>query len=208
MIGEDNDIRQGAIIGTEPQSWEIDHDDTGVTIGDRNIIREYVTVNRAMEESGNHTRIGDDNMIMAYCHVAHDCEVKHDTTLTNNVTLAGHVTIEEHVNIGGLTAFHQFVRVGSYSMIGGLSRINQDVVPFIRIAGNPAEVYDLNAIGLRRNGFSRDDRSALKEACNYLFHEGLNTSQALEAIRDDMELIAPVQQLIDFIEGSDRGIHK
>ncbi len=207
-IGENNTISDGVIIGTRPQSRVIEHEDTGVWIGDDNVLREYVTINRAMEEAGKDTRIGNNNMLMAYSHVAHDCLLEDEVTLTNSVALAGHVTIEERVNVGGLTAFHQHVRVGAYAMIGGLSRINQDVVPYIRVAGNPAEVYDLNAIGLRRNGFDREARSRLKEAFRYLFREGLNTSQALQKIRREMPENDSVRRLVEFVEASDRGIQK
>ncbi len=206
-IGKNNEIRNGAVIGTPPQDWSYEGDDSGVKIGDDNILREYITINRATE-SGGYTRVGDDNMIMAYCHIAHDCEVGDDNALANGVTLAGHVELGDHVMMGGLTPVHQFVRIGSYTMVGGLSRLNKDVAPYIRIAGNPAKVYDLNSIGLRRHDISEEKRQKLKKAVRLIFHSDNNTSQALEKIEAEFDQNEELKVLVDFIRESERGIHK
>jgi UDP-N-acetylglucosamine acyltransferase len=209
-IGSGNQIGTGAVIGTKPQDWSYDGEETGVVIGDDNVIREYATVNRSSSGPDGDTVIGDENMIMTYCHVAHDCEIGDDVSMANGVTLAGHVTVEDHVMMGGLTPVHQFVRIGAYSMVGGLSRINKDVPPFIRISGNPAQVYDVNAIGLKRNGIDSEGRKNIKKAFRLIYRENYNTSQALEKIRGSEELEGEthVQHLVEFIEESERGIHK
>lgn len=209
-IGPNNQIGAGTIIGTKPQDWSYEGEATGVVIGADNVIREYVTVNRSSSGPDGKTSIGDGNMIMTYCHIAHDCQVGNDISMANGVTLAGHVTVEDHVMMGGLTPVHQFVRIGAYSMVGGLSRINKDVPPFIRISGNPAKVYDVNSIGLRRNDIDSDGRSLIKQAFNYLYRNKNNTSQALEKIRADNELSgnSHVDHMVEFIEESERGIHK
>lgn len=209
-IGEDNEIGTGAILGTKPQDWSYEGADTGVQIGSGNIIREYATVNRSTDAPDGMTVIGDDNMIMTYCHIAHDCQLGDDISMANGVTLAGHVTVGDHVMMGGLTPVHQFVRIGSYSMIGGLSRINKDVPPYIRVSGNPAEVYDVNAIGLKRNDIDSSSRKRIKKAFNYVYRDGYNTSQALEQIEGDNELDDNrfVADFVTFIEESERGIHK
>lgn len=206
-IGCNNEIMHGAVIGTPPQDWSYEGNDSGVIIGDDNILREYITINRATETDG-YTKIGDDNMIMAYSHVAHDCVVGNDNAFANGVTLAGHVEVCDHVMMGGLTPVHQFVRIGSYTMVGGLSRLNKDVPPYIRIAGNPAEVYDLNSIGLRRHDFSESERKQLKKAVRTIFHSGLNTSQALNKIEEELESTPNLENLVGFINDSERGIHK
>ncbi len=206
-IGKDNSILTGAVIGTPTLVWSYQGSDSWVNIGDSNILREYITINRATE-SGENTRLGDNNMIMAYSHIAHDCIVGNNNALANGVTLAGHVKVQDHVMMGGLTPVHQFVRIGAYSMVGGLSRLNKDVPPYIRISGNPAKVYDLNSIGLRRNGVASEDRRVLKRAVRIIFHSNLNTTHALEKIEEEIEPVEHLENLLDFIRTSDRGIHK
>lgn len=207
-IGADNSIEVGSVIGTDPQDWSYEEgSETGIVIGDGNIIREYVTINKATAE-GEMTRIGDGNMIMAYCHIAHDCVVGDNVDMANGVNLAGHVTIGSNVVVSGHTGFHQFVRVGDYAMVGGLSRIVKDVVPYSRVSGNPLEVYGLNSIGLKRNDFDQDTRHQLKRAFKVLFRNDNNTTQALDVLREDFAEDDIVQGLVEFIENSERGIHK
>ncbi len=207
-IGGNNQLQVGCVVGTEPQDWSYEEENsTGIEIGSGNILREYVTVNRATED-GNSTRIGDDNMIMSYSHVAHDCELGDEIDMANGVSLAGHVTIGDHAIISGHTGFHQFVRVGKYAMVGGLSRIVKDVIPYLRVSGNPLEVYGVNSIGLKRNEFSSETRTLLKRVYKVLFRDDNNTSQALEILRTEYEDEDIVQDLVEFIEGSERGIHK
>lgn len=207
-IGSDNTIEVGTVIGTDPQDWSYDDgSETGIVIGDGNIIREYVTINKATAE-GEMTRIGSGNMIMAYCHIAHDCTVGDNVDMANGVNLAGHVTIGSDVVVSGHTGFHQFVRVGDYAMVGGLSRIVKDVVPYSRVSGNPLEVYGLNSIGLKRNDFDQETRNQLKRAFKVLFRNDNNTSQALDVLREDFADDEIVQDLVAFVENSERGIHK
>ncbi|MGM0380459.1 MAG: acyl-ACP--UDP-N-acetylglucosamine O-acyltransferase [bacterium] len=206
-IGKNNEIQKGAVIGTPPQDWSYEDSDTGITIGDDNVLREYITINRSTDEEED-TTVGNENMIMAYCHIAHDCEVGDGNALANGVTLAGHVTVEDNVVMGGLTPIHQFVRIGSYAMVGGLSRLNKDVPPFIRISGNPAQIIDINSIGLRRNDFSADTRKLLKQAFKIIFRSNNNTSQALEEINRELPENEHLKSLVNFIENSERGIHK
>lgn len=207
-IGSGNVIEVGTVIGTDPQDWSYDEGtETGIIIGDDNIIREYVTINKATAE-GEMTRIGNENMIMAYCHIAHDCVVGSNVDMANGVNLAGHVTIGSDVVVSGHTGFHQFVRVGDYAMVGGLSRIVKDVVPYSRVSGNPLEVYGLNSIGLKRNDFDQETRHRLKRAFRILFRKDNNTSQALEALGEEFEGDELIEGLVEFIEDSERGIHK
>ncbi len=206
-IGKNNKILTGAVIGTSPQDWSYEGNDSGVKIGDQNILREYITINRATE-SGGYTQLGDNNMIMTYSHIAHDCVVGNNNALANGVTLAGHVEVHDHIMMGGLTPVHQFVRIGSYAMVGGLSRLNKDVPPYIRISGNPARVYDLNSIGLRRHGVPEAERKLLKRAVRILFYSDLNTTHALEKIEDEVESCKHLDRLIEFVRSSERGIHK
>lgn len=207
-IGPDNKFGAGTIIGTEPQDWGYEGGNTGVRIGSENVFREYVTINRSTDEPDGNTVIGNDNMIMSYCHIAHDCRIGDGNALANGVTLAGHVTVQDHVMMGGLTPVHQFVRIGSYAMVGGLSRINKDVLPYIRVSGNPAKVYDLNVIGLKRNDFDADARQILKKAFNLIYRENNNTSQAVEKIKQRLSGDVSIDHLVEFIENSERGIHK
>ena len=204
-IGSGCRLYHGVVIGTEPQDLKFDNEKTYVRIGDSNTIREYATVHRATGE-GEATLIGDNNFIMAYVHVAHNCVVGSNTVLANGVNMAGHVTIEDYASISGLCVVHQFVRIGSYSYTGGGSRIPMDIVPFIKVAGNPALVNGLNSVGLRRRGFKPDTISTLKRSYRLLFRSNLNVTQALERIRSELPMIDEVKHLIEFIEGSERGI--
>ncbi|MFB6355084.1 MAG: acyl-ACP--UDP-N-acetylglucosamine O-acyltransferase [bacterium] len=207
-IGEDTTVASGAILGSPPQDRAYDGEPTKVRIGKRNIIREYVTVNRATSGHGEATEIGDDNMIMSYCHVAHNCKIGDNVDMANGVTLAGHVEVEDHVMMGGLAPVHQFVRIGEYAMVGGLSRINKDIVPYIRASGNPAKVFDVNVVGLRRSDMDSDTLSLLKKAVEILFRSGNNTSQAVDQIKDELPDNDRIQHLLEFIDRSERGILK
>ncbi len=208
VIGSHNTFEVGCVIGTPPQDWSYEESsNTSVEIGSYNILREYVTVNRATTD-GQATRIGNDNMIMAYSHVAHDCEVGNDIDVVNSVNLAGHVTLGDHVIVSGYTGFHQFVRVGDYAMIGGRSGIRKDVVPYATVSGDPPEIYGINSVGLRRHNFEPETRTLLKKAFKILFRDGNNTSQAIEKLCDQFDGEAPIRRLIEFVENSERGIHR
>jgi UDP-N-acetylglucosamine acyltransferase len=204
-IGANNRFFHGAAIGCEPQDKKFAGETSYVDIGDNNDFREFCTVHAATGE-GEKTRIGDNNLLMAYVHVAHNCHLHDDCILANAVNLAGHVEVERHATVGGMTPVHQFVRVGAFSFVGGGSRLPQDVPPFIKVAGNPVEVAGVNSIGLKRNGFSDGDIINLRLAYRLLYRSGLNVTQALERIATDCELSPHIEELMAFIRRSDRGI--
>ncbi len=184
-IGEHNRIFAGAAIGQEPQDLKYDGTLTQVRIGDHNLIREYVTVNRAAR-SGNATVIGNGNLLMAYVHVAHDCVIENQVVIANNVAMAGHVHIESRATIGGVVGIHQFVQIGKLAMVGGMSRIDRDVPPYTLVEGNPCRVRSLNQVGLKRAGLLQDDEGRtgqlLKKAYRILYRSGLSLNAALEEL--------------------------
>jgi UDP-N-acetylglucosamine acyltransferase len=204
-IGSRCRICHCSVIGSEPQDLKYGGEKTHVRIGDGNTIREFTTVHRATGE-GHETVIGDNNFIMAYAHIAHNCVVGNSTVLANAVNMGGHVTIEDHASVSGLTVIHQFVRVGKHSYTGGGSRIPMDIVPFIKVAGNPPVVNGLNTVGLQRHGFPAETLRVLKQAYRLIFRSNLNVSQALEQIRSDLPGIPEILYLTEFIEKSERGI--
>ena len=204
-IGRGNRFFHGAAVGSEPQDKKFGGETTYVEIGDNNDFREYCTVHAATGD-GEKTRVGSDNLLMAYVHIAHNCHIHDGTVLANAVNLAGHVEVEPHAIIGGLTPVHQFVRVGKFAFVGGASRLSQDVPPFVKVAGNPVEVAGINSIGLKRNGFTDDDLRDLRQAYRLLYRSGLNVTQALEKIATNCELSRHIEELMAFIRRSDRGI--
>lgn len=204
-VGAGCRIYHCSVIGTEPQDLKYRGEKTYVTIGNGNTLREFTTVHRATGE-GQGTVIGDGNFIMAYAHIAHNCSLGSDIVLANGVNMGGHVTIEDHASVSGLTVIHQFVRIGGYSYTGGGSRVPMDIVPYIKVAGNPPVVNGLNTVGLQRHGFASETIRVLKEAYRLLFRSNLNVTQALERLRSDLPGIPEVHHLIEFIEESERGI--
>lgn len=206
-IGHGCKIYTGAIIGSPPQDLKYKGEDTKLIIGENNIIREYTTINLGTIEKGL-TKVGSNNLIMAYSHIAHDCVVGDNCVLANCATLAGHVTIEDRVVIGGLGAIHQFSRVGKYSIIGGCSKVVQDIPPFSTCDGHPARIYGLNLVGLRRAQVSAKTISDLKAAYKYLFFSGLNKQSALLKASCEVPQSPEVLYLIDFIKTSTRGISR
>lgn len=199
-IGIGNKIFPGAAIGLETQDLKYKGATSSVKIGDHNRIREYVTINRATDE-GEVTQIGDRNLLMAYVHVAHNCMIENQVVIANNVALAGHVEIESNAVIGGVLGVHQFVRIGRLAMVGGMSRIDRDVPPFMLIEGNPARVRSLNLIGLKRSGLSGDDVALFKKAFRLLYRSDKSLTQAVEELgllsdRDDL------QHLYQFLQAS------
>jgi UDP-N-acetylglucosamine acyltransferase len=205
-IGEENQIFQFASIGTDPQHTKYRGERTRLKIGNRNIIREFVTMNLGTEGGEGITTLGDDNFFMAYSHLAHDCEVGNNTLFANSATLAGHVIVEDYAIIGGLVAIHQFVRVGTLAMIGGGSMVSQDIPPYTLAVGDRARLYGLNLIGLRRRGFSNKTIVKLKRAYRIVFHSRLKLSEAVKKVRESLGDIPEVKNFIDFIESSKRGI--
>ncbi len=207
-IGDDNRVFPFASIGLIPQDKKFKGERTTLVIGQRNIFREFVTINRGTQGGGGVTRIGDDNLFMAYVHVAHDCVVGHKTIFGNAATLSGHVSVEDQANIGAFSAVQQFCRVARQAFIGGFSVITLDALPFVRTVGNRARVYDLNLIGLERQGMSEDTIARLKGAFRYLLQSKLNTTQALQQIEQDETVQCPeVDYLVDFIRSSKRGVN-
>lgn len=189
-IGEHNSIFPGAAIGLEPQDLKYKGGASWVKIGDRNRLREYVTINRATE-TGEATVIGNDNLLMAYTHVAHNCVIEDEVIIANNVAMAGHVHIESMAVISGVLGIHQFVRIGRMAMIGGMSRITRDVPPYMLVEGNPAKVRSLNLIGLKRRGFTPTDFKQLKKAFRLIYHDSIPLAEAiaqLETLSDNEHL--------------------
>jgi len=207
IIGHDNNIYQFTSLGEIPQDKK--YDDTEATyleIGDRNEIREYCTMNRGTVQGGHVTRIGNDNWIMAYCHIAHDCQIGSNTIFANGASLAGHVQIADHVILGGFTLVHQFCVMGTHSFSGASSLIFKDVPPFVTVWGNRAKAYGINKEGLKRRGFSNELIRVLHQAYKIIYKQQLTIEQAIERL-DELSVNHPeVQQLTDFLRQSTRGI--
>ncbi len=206
-LGEDCHVYTGAVIGVPPQDLKYRGEKTKVVIGKNNVIREYVTINRGTAGVGE-TRLGDNNLLMAYAHVAHDCVIGSYVVLANNATLAGHVIVEDRAVIGGMTPIHQFCRIGTYAILGGGSRTNKDVPPYCKAAGSPIRMYGLNSVALERNNFSLDVRNQLKKAYKIVFRSKLNTTQALAQLKKETNWCDEVKYFIQFIAESERGITK
>lgn len=209
-LGADNVIYPYASIGFAPQDLKFGGEPTELHVGDRNQIREYVTLHRGTVGGGGVTRLGSGNLLMIGTHVAHDCIIGNDCILANNATLAGHVTIEDGVTVGALTPVHQFVRIGKNSFIGGSSVVVKDTIPFSKCQGNHAKCYGENPVGLRRKGYSEESIRRIHRAFRLILSAKLNTTQAVEAIRADSALIADenVAYMVAFIESSVRGVTK
>ncbi|MDD5072366.1 MAG: acyl-ACP--UDP-N-acetylglucosamine O-acyltransferase [Candidatus Omnitrophica bacterium] len=206
-IGRDNRIFTGAVIGSITQDLKFKGEKSYVKIGDNNIIREYVTVNMGTNKESS-TVIGNKVLLMAYCHVAHDCVIKDGAIIANCGTFAGYVTVEEKADIGGLTGVHQFVRIGKLAIIGGCSKVTQDVVPYSMSDGHPLKVYGLNTVGLERADVPQASRNSLKKAFKILFNSGLTVPHALDEIKSEVPECPEVDYLIDFTAASERGISR
>jgi UDP-N-acetylglucosamine acyltransferase len=207
-IGSNNRFFPFAVIGGEPQDTSYKGEPTRLEIGDNNVIRECVTINRGTTKGGAVTRIGSNILIMAYSHVGHDCQIGDRTMLVNGATLAGHVTVEDWAVVGAMSPVHQFVRIGAHSYIGGGTVITQDVLPFsLTSAKRETHAFSINKVGLQRRGFSDDRIKKLQRAYRYLLAAKMNTSQALEKLKSESPS-EDVRQLIDFIENSERGVLK
>ena len=204
-IGEGNKIHSFASIGKDSQDLKYKGEPTKTIIGNNNKIREFVTIHRGTTDRWE-TRVGDNNLIMAYVHIAHDVIVGDNCIFSNNATLAGHVTVDSNALVGGLTPVHQFCRIGSYSMTGGASAINQDICPFVLAEGNKAKIRGLNSVGLRRRGFSDEEIRNLKKAYKLIFRSGMPLKEAVEELKSTYSEDKNVMYLVDFIEKSDRGI--
>ena len=209
-IGRDNRIFQFSSLGAVPQDKKYAGEPTELIIGDRNTIREFCTFNLGVPGAGGVTRVGDDNWIMAYTHIAHDCRVGNHTTLANNTTLAGHVELGDWVLIGGLTGIHQFVKIGAHAMVGFASAVSQDVPPYMLVDGNPLQVRGFHQVGLRRREFSAARIGVVKQMHKLLYRQGRTLEDARAAI-DELALEVPesagdVALMSDFLGSSTRGI--
>ena len=204
-IGCNCEIFTGAVVGSRPQDLKFKGEKVFLEIGNNNIIREYCTLNPGTGE-GSKTIIGDDNLLMAYSHIAHDCRVGNACVLANNSTLAGHVIIEDRAVIGGIVAIHQFVRVGMLSIIGGCSKVVQDIPPFSTCDGHPTRVYGINLIGLRRKGISSDSIKQIDQAFKIFFNSGLSVKHALERVEKELAKTEEIIYLVNFARNSERGL--
>ncbi len=208
-IGKDNLFYPYCSCGVAPQDKKYKGEPSETRIDNRNTIREFVTIHRGTEGGGMVTSIGDDNLLMAYVHIAHDVLIHNHAIIANGVTFAGHVIVEDHANIGGLSAIHQFVRIGQHSIVGSRSVIKQNVLPYSQTAtDHESKVYGANRIGLQRAGHSTEEIEPLQNAFRLLSNAGLNTSQALARIEEEIPQTPEVKQLVEFIRSSDRGFIK
>ncbi len=205
-IGCENTIFQFASVGAIPQDKKYQGEDSSLTIGDRNTIREFATLNIGTAGGGMVTRIGNDNLFMVYSHVGHDCQIGNNVILANCATLAGHVILEDYVGVGGLAAIHQFTRIGESAYLGGGAMVSLDVPPYCVAQGDRARLFGLNLIGLKRRGFSEEQLNALKKAYRTLFAEGLTLKEAVDRTRQEQASSPEVVHLTDFIANSQRGI--
>ena len=205
-IGEDNKILQFASVGEDPQDKKYKGEPTRLIIGDRNLIRESVTINRGTVQGGGLTSIGSNNWIMAYVHIAHDCIIGDDTIFANGTTLAGHVTVEDYVILGGFTMVHQFVVLGKYCFTGINSIVLKDIPPFVMTSGQPAVPHGLNTEGLKRHGFDAEVVKKLKQAYKILYKEKLLFADAKEKIQEMSEDCKELKEFSRFLENSQRGV--
>ena len=204
-IGQGTVIYPGAVIGTKTQDLKYKGEVTYVTIGKGCQIRECVTINSSCGE-GTSVSVGDSCLIMAYCHVAHNCIVGSHVIMANGATLAGHVTVEDYAVIGGLSAVHQFSRVGRYAMVGGMSRVTHDVPPFTIGAGSPYKIGGLNLVGLKRHGFTLEQRKEMTKAFRYLYRMGVPVQEALTRTERELEMTPEVKQWLHFCRDTKRGL--
>jgi len=205
-IGENCRIFQFAAIGALPQDLKFSGEECMVIIGNNNTIREFATIHRATSADIAMTYIGDNNLIMAYCHVAHNCKLGSNIIMGNAANLAGHIHVENFAIISGLSGVHQFARIGCHSFIGGASAVVQDVPPYVTVSGNRAKPYGLNLVGLKRRGFTGDTLRALKRAYKLVYRSSLRLSVAVEKIREEVDDFPEVIHFVEFIESATRGI--
>lgn len=206
-LGEGSEVFPFAYIGAPPQDTKYKGEDTAVTIGKNNILREYVTVHRASVGGDGVTSLGNDNFIMAYVHIAHDCKVGSHVVMANYAGLSGHVLIEDHVIISGMVGTHQFVRVGEYAMLGGMSRVSCDVPPYVIAYGrDKTRLFGLNKVGLKRNGFAEKEIADLNRAYKILFRDKLTITQAVKKVQEELPYTGRVKHLVEFIRENTRGI--
>ena len=207
-VGDETRIFPFVSIGLAPQDLKYSGEPTATKIGKRNHIREFVTIHRGTTGGGGLTRIGDDNLLMAQAHVAHDCQIGNEVIMANAATLAGHVEIADRANIGAYSGVHQFCRVGLEAFVGGYSVVVKDAMPFAVIQGNHAKCYGLNRVGMRRRGYAKETVEKLHSAFHLLLSAKMNTTQAIEKIKQEITDCPEVDLLLNFIESSKRGVVK
>ena len=205
-VGSDCEFFTGAVIGSIPQDLKYEGEKTELLIGDRNRIREYVTMNPGTKGGGGKTVLGSDCLLMAYSHIAHDCRIGNRVIIANSSGLAGHIVVEDGAVIGGLVGIHQFVRIGTLAIVGGCSRVSQDVPPYSTCVGYPAKIFGLNNEGLKRAEFSTTSKDQLHKAFRLLFQSGLSMSHAVEQVQQEVERGPEVAHLLEFIQQSKRGV--
>ena len=205
-IGSDCHIFQYASVGAEPQAVKFKGEKTYVKIGRGTVVREFATINRGTAFGTGVTEIGEENLLMAYCHVAHDCQTGRKVILANNATLAGHIVIGDYVTVGGLVAIHQFVRIGEYAYVGGKSGVPRDIPPYVIATGERAKLYGLNRVGLKRHGFPETTVNALKKVYRIFFRIGITLNEAIERAQAEVDHLPEVINFINFIKSSQRGI--
>ena len=205
-IGTDCQIFHHAAIGATPQSVKFAGEETHVEIGDRCLIREFVTIHRGTGFGGGLTKVGDDNFLMAYTHIAHDCITGNGVVFSNAATLAGHIEIGNYASVGGLVAIHQFTRVGDYAFVGGKSAVTKDIPPYVLAAGDRARLHGLNKVGLKRHGFTPEVLDALKKSYRIIFRIGLTLNEAIERVKAEVPVLPEVQTFLEFLESSKRGV--
>lgn len=205
-IGEDNLIFQFATVGSVPQDLKYRGEDSRLVIGDHNTIREFVSLNPGTTGGGMMTRVGSHNLLMMYCHIAHDCLLGDRNIIANGATLGGHVVVEDYVIVGGLVGIHQFVKVGTSALLGAGSMVSKDVPPYCNATGDRARLKGLNLEGLKRRGFSREQIDAIKKAYRILFQSGLTAKAAVKKAKKEIPGSVEVERLATFVENSRRGI--
>ncbi len=205
-VGSNCRISSFTSIGTPPQDISYAGEESRIVIGDRNTIREYATIHRGTKKGGGITTVGSDNFIMAYVHIAHDCLIGNHIVMANAATLGGHVRVEDYAVIGGLTGVHQFVRIGAYSMVGACSAVSLDVPPFVSAVGNRAELFGLNIVGLRRQGFDKTRVQKIKKAYNILFRSKLQLKDAMASVLEEVPDSEDILRMVEFIKATKRGI--
>jgi UDP-N-acetylglucosamine acyltransferase len=208
QIGKNNLFHSFCSIGEDSQDMKFRGESAYLVIGDNNVIREFVTIHRGTADGGSTTRVGNHNLLMNYCHVAHDCQVGNHVVMSNNATLAGHVTVGDHVTFGGFAAVHQFVLIGSYSFIAARTAVFMDIIPFVMVEGARARVLGLNKIGLRRKGFSGDQLKVIQQAYGIIFRNNLSKNEAIEKLKPLIESCPLIGNIVAMMQASTRGISR
>ncbi|MGE0353476.1 MAG: acyl-ACP--UDP-N-acetylglucosamine O-acyltransferase [Gemmatimonadales bacterium] len=204
-LAEEVSIGEGSIVGGSPQDLKYAGEETWVEIGAGSVLREFVTVNRGTRATGR-TTIGERCFLMTYVHLGHDCHLGNGVIIANSTNLAGHVTVQDRAQLSGLSGVHQFVTIGTHAFVGGMTRVSQDIPPYVKAVGNPMELYGLNTIGLQRAGFPPETINALKRVYRLFFNSDYNLSQAAERARTDLPPVPEVERFIAFVQSSERGV--